>query len=149
MVQISVLLTTYRRPQLLAQTLRAMARMATTGLTWELLVVDNAGEQTTRWICKMFSTRLPLRYLVCTRPGQNAARNHGLKDVRGEFVLLMDDDGLPDEGWLQEMYRGTQRWRRFKMNTRSRRVISRGCFVIRARGRGTWGRPNLCSNARP
>src|SRR5260370_19387402 len=110
MLQISVLLATFQRPQLLRQTLAAMSGMSTGGLNWELLVVDNAGQEKTRRVCESFSGQLPLRYLVCTRPGQNVARNHGLKEVSGELVLLADDDMLPEASWLREMYQGSERW---------------------------------------
>jgi hypothetical protein len=110
MVDVSVLLATCRRAESLSQTLAAMTGMSTAGMAWELLVVDNAGEDATREVCESFSDRLPLRYLVCTTPGQNAARNHGLKEVSGELVVLADDDVLPQEGWLQEMHQGAKRW---------------------------------------
>jgi glycosyltransferase involved in cell wall biosynthesis len=74
------------------------------------VVVDNAGEEETQKVCEGFSGQLPLRYVVCTRPGQNSARNRGLKEVKGELVLLADDDMLPQEDWLVEMYQGAQRW---------------------------------------
>jgi GT2 family glycosyltransferase len=109
-MQVSVLLATYRRPESLAQTLTAMARMATADLAWELIVVDSAREEATRRVCQSFSSRLPLRYFLSSRPGQNAARNRGLKEVTGDLVVLSDDDVLPDRAWLREMYQGAQRW---------------------------------------
>jgi len=72
--------------------------------------VDNEGETTTREVCESFADRLPLRYLVCRTPGQNAARNYGLGAVRGELVVLSDDDMLPDADWLRELYQGAKRW---------------------------------------
>ena len=101
-MQVSVLLATYRRPESLAQTLTAMARMATADLAWELIVVDSAREEATRRVCQSFSSRLPLRYFLSSRPGQNAARNRGLKEVTGDLVVLSDDDVLPDRAWLRE-----------------------------------------------
>jgi glycosyltransferase involved in cell wall biosynthesis len=109
-MHVSILLGTYRRAELLSQTLAAMSRLSTADLAWELIVVDNATEAATRKVCQSFSDRLPLRYVVCTRPGQNAARNRGLKEVSGELVLLADDDMSPEESWLREMYQGAQRW---------------------------------------
>jgi glycosyltransferase involved in cell wall biosynthesis len=110
MVDVSVLLATFRRSESLRQTLAAMTELSTAGMGWELLIVDNAGDESTRKVCESFVGRLPLRYSVCTRPGQNAARNHGLKEVQGELVVLADDDVLPQEGWLEEMHQGAQRW---------------------------------------
>jgi len=110
LMQVSVLLATRRRAELLGQTLAAMAHMSTVDLAWELVVVDNEGETTTREVCESFADRLPLRYLVCRTPGQNAARNYGLGAVRGGLVVLSDDDMLPDADWLRELYQGAKRW---------------------------------------
>lgn len=110
MGQITVLLATCRRAAILRQTLEAMARMAVADLTWELLVVDNAGEEATHDLCQSFHNRLPLRYLVCTTPGKNAALNHGLREAAGELIVFTDDDVLPEERWLQEMWHGANRW---------------------------------------
>src|SRR5260370_38653482 len=110
MMDVSVLLATCRRAESLSQTLSAMTGMSTAGMAWELLVVDNAGEEATRKVCQSFSDRLPVRYLVCTTPGQNAARNHGLKEGTGQLVVLADDDVLPQEGWLKGVQQGAQRW---------------------------------------
>jgi glycosyltransferase involved in cell wall biosynthesis len=84
--------------------------METGGLDWELLIVDNAGDEKSREICHAFKSRLPLQYLVCRTPGKNAALNHGLGAVRGDFVVLTDDDVLPDGAWLQALVQGARRW---------------------------------------
>jgi glycosyltransferase involved in cell wall biosynthesis len=109
-VDISVLMATYRRANLLGRTLAAMAELDAVGIAWELVVVDNAGDAATEKTCQLFSGRLPLRYLVCTTRGKNAALNRGLPTLRGNLVVLTDDDVLPDANWLQQMVGGAARW---------------------------------------
>ena len=109
-VQVSVLMATCRRAELLGQTLEAMTHLATSGFHWELLVVDNPGDEAVRKVCESFTGRLPLRYLVCSTRGQNSARNLGLNHASGELIVLSDDDIVPDENWLREMFEGSQRW---------------------------------------
>ncbi len=110
MKQVSILLATFRRSDILAQSLTAMASMDAQKLDWEVIVVDNAGEEATRQVCQSFQDRLPLRYLVCTKPGKSAALNQGLREVDGELIVLTDDDVLPEAGWLRAMWQGTSRW---------------------------------------
>jgi GT2 family glycosyltransferase len=110
MCDLTVLLATFRRAEILRQTLSAMTGLETAGLRWELLVVDNAGEEAARQVCSTFTDRLPLRYLAWTVPGKNAALNRGLKEVTGELVVLSDDDVLPRASWLQELHAGARRW---------------------------------------
>lgn len=110
MTNVSVLLATHRRSHILEETLQAMSRLDTAGVTWELIVVDNAGDDATRQACQKFAATLPLSYLVCTEPGKNAALNYGLAHLQGELVVLTDDDVLPAPQWLRETWAGACRW---------------------------------------
>jgi GT2 family glycosyltransferase len=109
-VEISLVISTFRRARTLQRTLCALSELITRGVTWELVLVDNAGDDATRLLCTSFENRLPIRFSVSTRPGKNAALNDGLKQARGELVLLSDDDVLPESAWLTEMYEGAKRW---------------------------------------
>jgi glycosyltransferase involved in cell wall biosynthesis len=90
--------------------LSALCGLARDGIDWELVVVDNAGDEATRQLCAGFTGRLPLRYLLCTVPGKNAALNRGLRGAIGDLLIFTDDDILPDPFWLQEMCEGASRW---------------------------------------
>jgi glycosyltransferase involved in cell wall biosynthesis len=109
-LKVSVLLATYRRAELLHKTLAAMLRLDVSGLEWELVIVDNAGDPTTQVTCESFARHLPINYLVHTRPGKNAALNYGIAAVSGDLVVLTDDDVMPDGGWIQAFIRGASRW---------------------------------------
>jgi glycosyltransferase involved in cell wall biosynthesis len=106
----SILLATFRRAAILRETLAAMSHMVIAGLTWEVVVVDNADDESTRQVCESYGNRIPIRYLVCTNPGKNAALNHGVHLLRGHLVVLTDDDVRPEDGWLREMVGGARRW---------------------------------------
>jgi GT2 family glycosyltransferase len=84
--------------------------MDVAGLSWELVIVDNARDHATWEACSSFSGRLPIFYEVCARPGKTAALNHGITRVRGNLVVLTDDDVLPGPNWLAECVRGSGRW---------------------------------------
>src|SRR5262245_52366303 len=109
-MQISVLLPTFRRANALRHCLAAIARSVVRRCRWELIVVDNAGDKETSDVCASFNGVLPIRVLVCMRPGKSAALNYGLSAATGELVVLTDDDVLPEEGWLDELCQGAKRW---------------------------------------
>jgi glucosyl-dolichyl phosphate glucuronosyltransferase len=109
-LDISVVLATFRRHELLAGTLESLCAVCTDGLAWEALVVDNADDAETRAIAETFCDRLPLRLLVEPRRGQNHARNRGIAEARGSLVVLTDDDVTPQPDWLLELWRGAGRW---------------------------------------
>jgi glycosyltransferase involved in cell wall biosynthesis len=109
-MQLTVMLTTFRRPEILRETLAAMVEIDRSDIQWQLLIVDNAGDEKTRQVCESFTNRLPLKYLVCTRPGKNAALNFALQHVTGELIIFTDDDVLPSFNWLTAMRDGATRW---------------------------------------
>jgi len=109
-LNISVILATCRRPSLLRQTLESLARTSYPKSDFEVLVCDNAGDEETRLVCRNFVERLPIRYLVETLPGKNAALNHALDHASGELLLFTDDDIVAEEDWLEEMWEGARRW---------------------------------------
>jgi len=110
MASITVLMTTYRRANVLARTFASMEQLAARAIDWQLLVIDNADDAATGDVCERFQDRLPLAYLVCTRPGKNAALNFGLSHVTGKLIAFTDDDVLPARNWLTAMYEGAARW---------------------------------------
>ncbi len=112
---VTVLLTTFRRPAILERTLAAMSQMEMPTFDWQLIVVDNADDESTRATCQKFHDKLPITYLVCTRPGKNAALNYGLQQATGELIVFTDDDVLPAPNWLTAMSEGAARWPNFML----------------------------------
>lgn len=104
----SILISTYRRADLLMNTLDGLTHMDVAGLGWEVIVVDNADDPATQALCREYAHRLPLQLSVCTSPGLSASRNHGLDLARGELLLFTDDDAIPDPRWLRSMVEGSR-----------------------------------------
>jgi glycosyltransferase involved in cell wall biosynthesis len=112
-MDVSVLISTYRRSALLAQTLGALCSLEVGGTTWEVLVADNAGDDRVRGVALEFSQRIPLRFFVETTRGKNHALNTLLQEARGELLVFTDDDIIPDAHWLIELVQGARRWPRY------------------------------------
>ena len=65
----------------------------------EVLVVDSASRlPETREVVEGFPGT---RYLRLERKGLNVARNAAMRSASGEIVVFIDDDAVPDAGWLQ------------------------------------------------
>jgi glycosyltransferase involved in cell wall biosynthesis len=65
----------------------------------EILLVDNApSDDSTRALA---SRRPEVRYLCEPRPGLNFARNLAVREAHGEILAFLDDDVIPDRGWLE------------------------------------------------
>ncbi len=110
-MQVSVVICTYNRCESLKDTLENMTRLDREGLSVEFVVVDNNSSDHTKQVIESFTERLPVRYLLEPRPGQNCARNRALKDVElGRLVVFTDDDVEPRKDWLKAIVSISERW---------------------------------------
>jgi len=103
-IRISVVIPTYRRPELLIKCLNALAEQSLDHTEFEIIVVSDGpdnqtGEALDRW-CN--ANKFNLVYLQNTEhKGPAAARNKGWLNARAECVAFTDDDCIPDSNWLQ------------------------------------------------
>lgn len=102
---VSVVVPTYRRPELLRQCLGALSYQTLDPADYEVIVVDDAPDEETRRLVEEWSRRRgapALRYETSgERHGPAAARNVGWRLARGPIVAFTDDDCLPAQGWLE------------------------------------------------
>jgi GT2 family glycosyltransferase len=102
---ISVVITTYQRPQSLAACLdgiREQARPAD-----EVLVVAHAEDQpSVEFVGRRAEEWPALRLATVDRDGSVAALNRGLAAARGEIVAIIDDDAVAHPDWLERMATG-------------------------------------------
>ena len=107
---LSVVIATRNRADLLRQTLEHLRRQQLGGLCWELLVVDNGSEDDTDESIREALEFLPLRPLRESRPGKNRALNKAVSVARSQLLVFTDDDVIPDRAWLSELHRAATRW---------------------------------------
>jgi hypothetical protein len=109
---ITVAICTWNRAHLLRQTLEQMTHLAAlpVGVSWELIVVDNACTDRTVDVLESFMGRLPLRRVFEPKPGQSNARNAAIAEARGGHIVWTDDDVLVDSEWLLAYARAFARY---------------------------------------
>jgi GT2 family glycosyltransferase len=98
----SIVIPTYRRPDLLTRCLAALARQSFPTTDFEVIVVDDAAqEDTCQQVESLRTVDFQPRYITITgRHGPAAARNAGWRAARGDVIAFTDDDCIPDSGWL-------------------------------------------------
>jgi L-malate glycosyltransferase len=97
---ISVLLSTRNRAQVLELVLESYTALDVPPRGWQLVVVDNGSTDDTPNVLERFVGRLPLVSCTESRAGKTIALNTGFVHVKGDLVLLADDDALPNRHWL-------------------------------------------------
>jgi len=112
-MKISVLFATFKRDDVLKRSLDGYLALDMEGVDLQIVVVDNACQESTRQLVD--SCMLPITYLQCAKAGKNSALNIGLEFVRGEYVILTDDDVIPDRDWIVKYVEGFNRFPEVKV----------------------------------
>lgn len=93
---VSVVLPTYKRPQLIAQAVKSVQQQ--TYEHWELIIVDDNGADTeyakeTQAIVSSIATSHSIHYVQQPiNKGACAARNKGIEQAQGKYIAFLDDD---------------------------------------------------------
>lgn len=111
MSDLTVLMPTFNRAEILRTTLEAMCRVRTNDLSVRFVVIDNASTDATPAVLREFASRLPLTVLHEPKPGKSNALNRALRRAPlGTIVVFTDDDVTPDPSWLEAVVATCQRW---------------------------------------
>ena len=101
--RVSVVIPTFRRPDLLSRCLEAVCAQSLAPSAYEVVVADDGHSDETRILVERFDARRgpAVRYV---RPqggrGPAAARNAGWRAARAELIAFTDDDTVPASDWL-------------------------------------------------
>jgi glycosyltransferase involved in cell wall biosynthesis len=110
--RISVVIPTYRRPDLLARCLGAVLTQGLERDAYEIVVVDDGRDDETRRVVEAMAPERGVPALRYTVPdgtrGPAGARNTGWRAARGALVAFTDDDTVPDRDWLADGERAVQ-----------------------------------------
>jgi glycosyltransferase involved in cell wall biosynthesis len=105
-MDISVVLSTYNRSDILLSALECLARQQAPGIKFEVIVVDNNSSDSTREITESFAARdIRFRYLFESRQGLSYARNAGIRVARADAIAFTDDDVHVAPDWIAQIRR--------------------------------------------
>lgn len=100
----TVVICTRDRPAGLRTTLASLRRQTDPG--FGVLVVDNGSVSSGSAAVAEQSGLSRCEYIAEPRPGLSRARNRGLREVRTELVMWIDDDEVADPGWVRRLKEG-------------------------------------------
>jgi glycosyltransferase involved in cell wall biosynthesis len=100
-MKISILFATFNRDEILTLSLNGYRKMDFADIDLQIIIVDNACLDSTKELVESYSD-LPVQYLQNPKPGKNASLNMGLESVKGDYVILTDDDAIPTQNWMVE-----------------------------------------------
>ena len=99
----SIIVCTYNRDKYLYGALQCIAENGYPTDAYEIVLVNNMSTDNTESECQRFQNDYPtvdFRYFVETQQGLSFARNRGIKESHGEFLLFLDDDSYIQPNYL-------------------------------------------------
>jgi glycosyltransferase involved in cell wall biosynthesis len=102
MIDVSVVIPTFRRRELLLEAVRSALRQ--TGVSVEVIVVDDSPEGSARAAVQALNDKRVRYFQSATPSGGKPAlvRNDGAKRANGRFVHFLDDDDLVAEKYYRD-----------------------------------------------
>jgi len=105
MSKVSVLIPTFRRPELLRRAIESVLAQQGLGVRMEIVVIDNdPARSAARVVADLTGSAIcSLRYLCEPRPGISHARNAGVAAAGGAHIAFLDDDEAASPLWLTSL----------------------------------------------
>lgn len=101
-MRISVIIPTHNRASTLQNTLSALARQTLSRDEFEVIVVDDGSDDSTRAELRKYRAPYDFALIEKEQGGLASARNRGADRASGEILHFLDDDVLPDPRLLDE-----------------------------------------------
>ena len=101
MVMITVVICTYNHDDLLAISLKSLSCQSLSPEHFRVLVVDNAGLESTRQVADHYEAD----YVWEKNVGHSHARNRGCSEADSPWILFLDDDIKAPANLLEQFYR--------------------------------------------
>jgi len=107
-VDVSVVISTYNRCNLLAHALESLRHQEPVDVSYEILVVDNNSTDETKNVTQRFIDQDPekFRYIFEPKQGLSYGRNAGIANARAEVIAFTDDDVCVTGDWVARIKAG-------------------------------------------
>lgn len=110
---VSVILATYNRCDVLRGALESLLNQEGDGTTYEVIVVDNNSTDETRPTIEALHRKLRhdnLVYCFEEKQGVSYARNRGIAKARAPLLAFTDDDIRPPSNWISSIHEAFNRF---------------------------------------
>ena len=103
--EVSIIIPCFNKVQLTEQCLESIFRLTSKDIKYEVIVVDNASEDSTPEVCEQYKSKFPNFTFIRNDDNLGFAKacNQGIESRKGKHALLLNNDIVVTEDWLKEM----------------------------------------------
>ena len=123
--KVSIIITTFNRSSVLPNAVISVFNQ--TYSDFELLIVDDCSEDDTRRVIDGFDDSKIRYFRTSVNSGSSVARNLGINNARGKYIVFLDDDNELDPEFLAETVTALEASTDFAVNTG--RLIKHDGFI--------------------
>ncbi|MBE0470373.1 MAG: glycosyltransferase family 2 protein [Methyloprofundus sp.] len=106
-MDITIIICSYNRSSNLPDCFSCLEKqLITVPIQWEILLIDNNSSDDTKMVTTNFNqnSALDIRYIFEPKQGLSNARNRGIAEAIGTYLIFIDDDIRVTENWLQSIF---------------------------------------------
>lgn len=92
MIKYSIIICSYNRFRLLTETIESVLKVLENREDVEILVIDNNSTDQIPTLEKEYTSEKRFYYFLEVEQGLSNARNRGIKEAKGEYLIYLDDD---------------------------------------------------------
>ena len=103
---LSLIVCTYNRDKFIYSSLQKIAENGFSASGYEIVLVNNNSTDDTEKLCNKFQADYPqvtFRYFAETNQGLSFARNRGIAEAKGDWLVFLDDDAMLCPGYLANL----------------------------------------------
>ncbi|MBN1299588.1 MAG: glycosyltransferase [Melioribacteraceae bacterium] len=98
----TVIIPTFNRSEEISELLKSLSEQSLNHEEFEVIIVDDGSDDNTGSVVNNFinSSEINTRFLKQEHKGPGEARNYGMDNALGEYILFIDSDCIADKDWL-------------------------------------------------
>lgn len=129
---VSIIIPTSGEPRR-RNTLREILSVISNQKVWqsfEILLIENSNSVKKR--CSYLINQFPnldIRYFKINKRSASLARNYGIKKSKGDFLILLDDDCIPQKSWFKTIG---------KLTSFSHNIVFQGKIIPKFKEKNIW-----------
>lgn len=107
MAIVSLIIATYNGTRKITTTLESLTKQRLERSLWEVIVVNNNSSDNTAEVVETFAAAHPeiaLKLVFEPNQGLSHARNRGIDEASGDYLVIIDDDEIASPDLLAEYY---------------------------------------------